>query len=62
MSKGTPLRNVRVSDAVWDAAKLRAELLGYGSVSGFVQAALARLATHESGTGRIVVTPPPQSR
>lgn len=56
--KGTPLRNVRISDEVWYAAKKRAELLGYGSASAFINAALVSLAAHESGTGRVVVTPP----
>jgi hypothetical protein len=49
---------VRVPDDVWEAAKVRAEALGYGNVSAFVQAALAKLAAHEAGTGRVVVTPP----
>jgi hypothetical protein len=62
VSKGTPLRNVRVPDDVWEAARKRAEIYGYGSVSGFVQAALVKLASYEGSTGgtpgRIVVTPP----
>jgi hypothetical protein len=60
MSRGTPLRNVRVPDHVWQAAKVRADALGYGSVSAFMLTALTRLAEHEAGTGRIVVTPPPR--
>jgi hypothetical protein len=51
---------VRVPDEVWEAAKVRAEALGYGNVSGFVQTALAKLAAHEAGTGRVVVTPSPR--
>jgi hypothetical protein len=60
-SKGTPLRNVRVPDDVWRAAQVRAEMFGYGSASGFILAALVKLAAHEQGTGRIVVTPPPRT-
>jgi hypothetical protein len=55
----TPIRSIRVADDVWRAAQERAEALGYGSASAFVQAALAKLAAHEAGTGRVVVTPRP---
>jgi Arc/MetJ-type ribon-helix-helix transcriptional regulator len=58
MSKGTPGRMIRVPDDVWEAAKRKAEALGYGTASDFVQAALGKLAEHEAGTGRVVVTPP----
>jgi hypothetical protein len=61
-SKGTPLRNVRVSDDVWYSAKSAAEALGYESLSSFIQIALAKLAVHQAGTGIVVVKPPPRSR
>lgn len=48
-SKGTPLRNVRVPDEVWDAARARAESEGT-TVSAVVLAALREYVTPHAPT------------
>ncbi|MDH6282833.1 ribbon-helix-helix protein, CopG family [Prescottella agglutinans] len=47
MSKGTTLRNIRISDELWEAAKLRAEAEGR-TVSDVVREALTAYIAHSS--------------
>jgi hypothetical protein len=53
-TKGTKHRNIRVPDAVWDAAKIRATERGE-TVSGVVNAALVEYVTRteeDAGSGQ----------
>jgi predicted transcriptional regulator len=50
MSKGTPLRNIRVPDELWDAAKAKAEADGR-SVSAVLVEALRRYVTRPPARG-----------